>query len=385
MELYEVEAGVDTLLQRKADEARIPIGGALELTPLCNMKCKMCYVRQTHQEMMQHGRMLTCDEWLRILNEAKEQGVLYLLITGGEPLLYPEFERLYTEISQMGFIVSINSNGTLIDEHFADLFQKYPFRRMNITLYGKDEFTYQKLCKNPEGFSNVMRAAELLKKRGLSFRFSNSITPDNIKDLPELFKIAKQFDIPLQAASYMFPAVRRNQPAELQNRLLPEEAAKAMFQAHTFMRSKEEMDIAVRRTLAKLFMPPKVLLAQGYICHAGKSGFWLNWKGEMQACGMMTHPCISLLTNDFKECWEYIVKSTSHVDYCDDCKKCSKQNICHVCTANLCAESGDSRKKPEYICRYTDELIRLQIEYLPEEERSIYYNAIKNGGFKPIL
>ena len=152
MELYEVENDAEKALRDKADRAYTPFGGCIELLPVCNMDCKMCYVRMSREEMDRAGRMLSCDEWLNITRQAADMGVMNLLLTGGEPLLYPEFKRLYRGLQQMGIILSVNTNGTLIDEEWADFFAESYCRRISISLYGKDDATYGELCRNPRGF-----------------------------------------------------------------------------------------------------------------------------------------------------------------------------------------------------------------------------------------
>ena len=109
----------------------------------------------------------------------------------------------------MGFVLTINTNGTLIDEEWADFFAARPCRRLSISVYGRDDATYAALCNHPGGFTQVMRAAELLKERQVPFRFTSSITGDNADELKELFEIADRFGVQLKTAAYMFPAVRR--------------------------------------------------------------------------------------------------------------------------------------------------------------------------------
>ena len=75
----------------KAYEDAIPISGTFELTPRCNFNCRMCYVHLPESEIHKHGRELSAGEWLRIAREAKEAGTTWLCITGGEPLMHPEF------------------------------------------------------------------------------------------------------------------------------------------------------------------------------------------------------------------------------------------------------------------------------------------------------
>lgn len=367
MEIYEIGNDAERRLQEKADRNHIPLGGAMELLPLCNMNCKMCYVKMNKKEMDAEGRMLTCDEWLSIAVQARDAGVLFLLLTGGEPLLYPEFKRLYTELMNMGIILTINTNGTLIDEAWADFFAEHPCRRFNITLYGKDDATYERLCGNPNGFTQIMRAARLLKERKIPFRFSSSLTDDNADNLPELFHIAEQFDVPLRAASYMFPAMRKGIAADMQERMSPEAAARATFCTYQLQKDRDELEYAIRSTLASVYLPPKVACAHGYTCHAGQSGFWMNWKGELLPCGMMTEPKVSLREHSFREGWKSMVAKTHEIVYGADCQTCAFQNICHVCPANLMAECGRFDRRPEYICRYTRELIGQMISALPDE------------------
>ena len=133
----------------KGTQKHVPINASLELLPLCNMNCDMCYIRLNKSEMEKQGRLLTGDEWLNIGKQMQKAGTLFVVITGGEPLLYPEFKKVYLGLKKLGMIITINTNGTLIDEKWADFFQKNLPRRINITLYGGNEKTYQDLCHYP--------------------------------------------------------------------------------------------------------------------------------------------------------------------------------------------------------------------------------------------
>ena len=106
-------------LCNRADLKQIPIAGNIELLPLCNMDCKMCFAKMTRDEMERHAPMHSWQEWLGVAEQAKDMGMLFLLLTGGEPFLYPDFKKLYLALKDMGIFVSINSNGTLITEEIA--------------------------------------------------------------------------------------------------------------------------------------------------------------------------------------------------------------------------------------------------------------------------
>lgn len=359
MELFYVDNPMEELLRKKAAQKYMPLGGTMELLPLCNMDCKMCYVHQTKAQMESQGRMLTCDEWLAIAEDAKKNGVLYLLLTGGEPLIYPEFDRLYTSLAHMGFVLSINTNATLLDERWADLLGKYPCRRLNITLYGKDDETYGKLCGNKKGFSQVMRALELLQERKVKFRLTCSVTPYNFEQLPELFLIAEKLGVPLEPCSYMFPPFRRDDNAQTFVRLTPEEAAANYITTYVGKKDRETLVQAAKNTLDKIGKQTDYSAVPGLTCGAARTGFWINWKGEMLPCGMFTEPKMSLLENSFRECWSHIVRQTLKLKRCQECESCGKREICKTCAAACLTETGSFEGKPEYLCKMTDELIAL--------------------------
>ena len=128
----------------KAFADAIPISGTFELTPRCNFDCRMCYVHLKENEIPQYGRELTAKEWIHIAEEAREAGTTWLCITGGEPLMHPEFETIWKELCEMGFFITLQTNASLIRGRIAELFDKYPPRSVKTTIYGSNDETYEK-------------------------------------------------------------------------------------------------------------------------------------------------------------------------------------------------------------------------------------------------
>ena len=149
MEQMSTEPRLSAYLHARACAKGIPLAGNFELTARCNFNCRMCYVHLTPEEQRRRGAELTADEWLAIAEQARSQGMLFLLLTGGEPLIRTDFRYLLTELKKMGLLVSVNSNGSLIDRDWLDFFRHEPPFRFNITLYGGSEETYERLCGRP--------------------------------------------------------------------------------------------------------------------------------------------------------------------------------------------------------------------------------------------
>ena len=232
MDPMEGAGTVERMLLAKATAGRIPVNGSLELLPLCNMNCDMCYVRLSREEMERQGRMLTAEEWLDLGRQMQRAGTLFLLLTGGEPLLYPEFRRVYLGLQELGMVLTINTNGTLIDEEWADFLGTHRPRRINITLYGGSREAYGSLCHYPEGFERVTRAVRLLRERGVDVKLGGSLTRANQGELEQIPLVAQQLEVPQRVDTYMLPAAReREQPFAEQSRLDPVSAARAGLQA----------------------------------------------------------------------------------------------------------------------------------------------------------
>lgn len=83
MDLFDTNTTFERQLFAKAARNRIPLYGVLELLPLCNLNCDMCYVHLSKQEMQSQGRLRSLDEWISLAKQMKDAGTLFLLLTGG--------------------------------------------------------------------------------------------------------------------------------------------------------------------------------------------------------------------------------------------------------------------------------------------------------------
>ncbi|MEE1087301.1 MAG: radical SAM protein [Schaedlerella sp.] len=368
MESFEGATTVERAMMSHASKTKTPINGSIELLPLCNMNCDMCYVRLSREEMEEKGRLRTADEWIEIGKQMQKAGVLFLLLTGGEPLLFPEFKRLYLEFRKMGFILTINTNGTLIDEEWARFFAEHKPRRINITIYGSSEKEYEELCHYPGGFEKVINAIRLLKQYGIDVKASGSATKTNKDSIEQIIKIGTELDVPVRVDTYMLPATReRNKPYNEQARLTPEEAADIRVKALR-MEMGEEMfaDFVKQKLFVVDHMIPDEAVPSSMNCYAGKCSFSINWQGEMHPCVILTEPATNVFEHGFEKAWERDMESVGKILLNAKCTACRMSPLCRTCAASALCETGSYDGIPDYMCRYTKETIRLMREYLKD-------------------
>ena len=361
MELIEGATTVERMILARAKRTYTPANGSIELLPLCNMNCDMCYVRLSREEMERQGRLRTAEEWLEIGRQMKDAGVLFLLLTGGEPFLYPEFRRLYLGLRELGMIITINTNGTLIDEELAEFFGKNKPRRVNITLYGMDEETYANLCHYPGGYEKTLRGIRLLREQGVDVRIGGSIVRTNKGDLDKLLDLEAELGVPVRVDTYMMPATReRELPYNIQSRLNPEEAAQARIHALKRVMEPELFPQYVRQSVEKADHPEPAEAKPGHMtCMAGQCSFTINWQGEMRPCVILTEPAISVFEVGFKAAWKYIVEETHKILLNEKCSTCHMRHLCRTCAASALLETGSYVGIPDYMCRYAGESLRI--------------------------
>lgn len=360
MEPMQIETNtIEKTMLRRASAAQRPITGTLELLPICNMNCDMCYIRLSRTEMEKKGRMRTADEWISMGEEMERAGVLFLLLTGGEPLLFPDFRRLYLSLRERGIILTVNTNGTLIDADWAAFFGENKPRRINITLYGADDRAYETLCHYPGGFEKTVQGIRLLKERGVDVKINGSVTKSNRNDMEKIYSIGRELGAPVHMDTYMLPGIHeRKLPFEAQSRLEPEEAAAAEMEMLRNEMNPEDLRMYVQQMLLQIKKEGNVY-SEGITCMAGNCSFAVNWQGEMRPCVTLEEPSVPVFETGFESAWQQISEKVKAYRVNEKCRQCRLRPVCKTCVASARLETGEYDGLPEYLCRYAREYITL--------------------------
>lgn len=77
-----MQAQLRKYLYQKAAHNKVPLSGTFELTPRCNMNCRMCYIRMSEAEMRARGREYTAEEWIEMGKALCKRGNALLAADG---------------------------------------------------------------------------------------------------------------------------------------------------------------------------------------------------------------------------------------------------------------------------------------------------------------
>ena len=343
------------LLVAKAKESRSPITVNFELLPVCNLDCKMCYIRTDWNTVKREGGLLTIEDWLTLAKELKDTGTLFLLLTGGEVFLYPDFKTLYIELYKMGFVITINTNATLIDEQVVEWLAEYPPKCVSVSLYGSSNEIYKSLCGKEGMFTKVDHALTLLQEANISVECKTLLTPLNASDLENCWNYIKEKEIAYEVATYSLPATRRCEFKD-QIRLTPQEAVDYTFMRNRLMSTDEEYQNEIIKYLQKYDNTKEIEGHNhyGFSCAASNTSCWITWQGKMTPCGMLNFPVTSPFEHGFLLAWEELKQLTDDIMLSSKCSHCDKRQICTVCPASAYAETGQISGTSQYHCKMTN-------------------------------
>ena len=349
------------LFEWKAREKGTPITGTFELTPLCNLNCKMCYVHLIPEQMGGYP-VRSVSDWKRIMDQAFQAGMFQATLTGGECLAYPGFDELYLHLQSLGCEVCVMTNGVLLDENRIQFFKQHKPAKIQITLYGWNDDVYERVT-GKRVFGVVSRNIRNAIETGLSVTIS--VTPNTYlgEDALETVRVAKALCRNVNINPIIFA---------------PREETGRAGQT-----DDPDLDLYVRlyRLLDELEgqesreIPPEQLPAPGGSCHnctehgiecgAGRSCFTANWKGKIQPCNRLNMIQGDPLAEGFEEAWKRVNRWANDLPRVPECRGCAFEYICDNCAANifLFSEPG---KQPTELCKRTLYLVQHGVRHLPE-------------------
>jgi radical SAM protein with 4Fe4S-binding SPASM domain len=335
-------------LVRKLAAAEIPFSASIELTERCNLRCVHCLLGD--QSLLQRRRSdeLGTADWLGILDQIAALGTLRLLITGGDPLLRPDFADVYRHAKQLGLVVTVFTNGTMVTPELVELFRDLPPYAVEISLYGATAATHEAITGVPGSFQRCLDGIERLRSAGVDLGLKTILMKSNQHELDGIAALARslgkltfRFDTEIQGG---FGGDRR----PLAVRLEPEEAVRAELscletaKAWTdFIRRRERLKPAPADTL--------------YSCGAGKSGFSVDPYGRLHPCLVVRHIAHDLrgatLAAGLAAIREQLAAHKTPLDFA--CSTCEDRTVCSACPAFALQELGIEDRPAAFQCSMT--------------------------------
>lgn len=326
-------------LHQEGSGRRLPLNGSYALTYRCNLKCGQCYAagddRRAELTMSQIGA---------IFDGMAEAGCVWLLLTGGEPLLRPDFADIYLYAKRKGFLITLFTNGTCLTPALADVLKEYPPFYVEITLYGITEATYAAVTGVRGMLERCLEGIRLLLERGIYLKLKTTVTQANVHELWQI----KDFVEGHLKREFRFDGLiwRRlnGDTAPYRLRLSPDELV-----------ALDARDQKRRQAWDDIFqMAEHVPLSSTVLaCGAGRSTFDIDPYGEVRICDMLRTPSLDLRQTPFGKMWSQ-VQEDAFFDASRPadprCDACSKYMFCDICPAWTLWRGKEKEDCLDYLC-----------------------------------
>ena len=358
--LYEEFArGIYAQSQRQ----RLPLDGTLELTFRCNLNCTHCYCNLPADDKQNQAKELTTKEILRILDEITAEGCLWLLLTGGEPLLREDFKEIYLFAKRKGMLVTLFTNGTLITEGIADLLRDYPPFLVEITIYGATPKTYEAVTRAPGSFLHFCQGMDFLLQRKIPLKLKSMITKINYSEFQAMSNFSKQRGVHFRFDALINPRLDGSLSSSL-FRSLPQEVVNLdLIDERRILEFKKSYQEYVP-TLGSEFL---------YYCSAGEDVFSINPYGHLQLCQMVTKPYFDLRQGTFHYGWRKFFPKLKSLPRSgkSTCDTCRARPLCGHCPGWAKLESKNAEAPIQYLCEVAflrEEVFGLKNKEVKDEE-----------------
>ncbi len=335
------------MIQERTREADVPYNGSFELTPLCNLDCKMCYVHL--QDPSVRHRMLSGEQWLTLIQQAIDEGMMNALLTGGEAMTHPAFWDIYMYLINHGIITYVKTNGLLLNEEAIKRFQQYRPYRIDISLYGCDSESYVAVT-GVDAYEQVVKHIRLAIDAELPIQLM--VTPSSYM-LPwteRVMELARSFYVSVMVNDVLIDPHENTSRKKadfdipIDEELRIHKKRKELFSSgystgdHEFFKKRRNRPI----------LPDK-----GLYCSAGCSGFAINWDGVMVPC--LSFPrdvvCAHPLRDGFRQAWNKVNEAMKNYEVPKACHHCELNTKCHYCPIQHQKVAVKHQCDPDY-CSY---------------------------------
>lgn len=293
----------------------------IELTTRCDLSCEHCVhpenIRATNDE-------LPFEMVETLLHSLTEAGVLLLILTGGEPLLYSRLFEIIAAARERKFLVRMKSNGQLLDETMAQRLKQAGVYAIDVSLYGPEASYHDRITRCSGSFERSCRALRNIVRAGIKGRILTPLFHPMI-DLDAMSAFARSIPVPILYDPFVHDTFD-HRPAIAAFDLTTEELKE--YIRYMVRLGEYLMDtVPHRRPLCKIGTEKTI-----YIDHAG----------NLKPCGNYPAVTGNIMTTTVEQALDEWRSLRADLDAHRLCATCELSHYCNPCAAISFLETGDA-------------------------------------------
>ncbi len=207
------------------------------LTNLCNLFCEHCYA----SAIPSRDNGFSKEDAMNLIPELKEAGVGFAILSGGEPLTWPDLFELATELKKTGIVTYLSTNGLLVSEKNVEAIRDH-FDYVGISIDGNPE-VHDEFRGKKGAHVKSMHAIRLCLEQGIKVGVRYTLTPQTAGSLPYIFDLAEKEGIPKIYISHLVYSGRGNALSPLESSQEREAADFIIQKAFEYYENDTPIDI----------------------------------------------------------------------------------------------------------------------------------------------
>ena len=342
----------------------------MELTNSCNLRCPHCYV---DKDKTQYIDFDTAKEFI---NELKDLNCNFITLTGGEIMTYKYFKEIYKYLYDSGFIVCLNTNGSLIDDEIFELFKKRPPCKIEISLYGYNQKSYFEFTNNQTAYDNVLNNISKLKDLKINLTLKNVITNKNKGYFSQIGVLSKQLGCQFRSDYISFPQINKHQTVNPEQ-ISVEETLEYLSNFDTMK------EIYLTKYSQNIHKSNKV-----FQCKKNDDTIFIDSSGNISMCLCMQSHSIPYKNGNLAEIILDLRKFKELVfDKNSKCRKCNLKPLCRYCPGKFEMSTQNFQVPPNWFCELGKKIYEKYIKgysilrktYLSKTEGQLAFKIIKDN------
>jgi MoaA/NifB/PqqE/SkfB family radical SAM enzyme len=348
---------------------RLPLRGTLDLTYRCDNDCRHCWLRLPPGSR-DAAAELSADEIRRLVDDARAMGCREWMISGGEPMLRPDFPDIFALVTGKSAWFTLNTNGTLITPAIARLLRREGTKL--VALYGATAAVHDAVTRNPGSFEALRRGVAYLREAGAGFTVQVVPMKTNIHEYEAMVRLAESWSPSWRLGATWLYLSASGDPVRnrdiLSERLEPAQVVELDNSCGGGPDALEEDPASSCASAA----------AGGLYadCLAGRRDFHIDPYGGMSFCSFVKDPVlrVDLRTTSFAEAWDERLPLLASAAapakaYAENCGACELRPDCKWCPVFAYLECHDHSAKIGDLCRIAGETRRARESWLRTNRR----------------
>ena len=260
-------------MEEKALRLGVPLSVHLDLTWRCNQQCVHCYL--DHRD----GLEMTTSVIRDLLDQLAGAGTFLLMLSGGEPLLRPDFFAILEYARRLLFNVVLKTNATLVGEPEATHLCGLGVQQIKVSVYSHRPEVHDAITGVPGSLQHTLEALRLLKSNGLNVAITHIVMVRNLGDHSGVRALAEALRIPFEIDTTITPKMNGD---------------------------RSTLSLNVPPAALRQILPPRPAEdadPDGISCGAGHTGCYISPYGDVYPCVQFPLSCGNARSEKFSEVW----------------------------------------------------------------------------------